>query len=100
MEGGALIVILTSFGLSAGIIGKLKGSSFLLWFAIGFFGPFVGVIAALLYRNERDELRRLCPGCGRVVKLYEQICTRCGTELEFPSEALPPESVTPRVRAG
>ena len=100
MEGGALIVILTCFGLSAGIIGKLKGSSFWLWFAAGFFVPFLGVIAALLSRNEHDELRRLCPGCGRVVKIYDQICTRCGTELEFPSEALPPESATPRVRAG
>ena len=100
MEGGALIVILTSFGLSAGIIGKLKGSSFWLWFAAGFFVPFLGVIAALLSRNERDELRRQCPGCGKIVKLHDALCTRCGTELEFPSEAIPPESATPPVRAG
>ena len=68
-QGSALLVILFFFGLSAGAIGKLKGSSFGLWFAVGFFIPFLGVVAALLYRNERDELRRRCPGCGRSAML-------------------------------
>jgi hypothetical protein len=95
-QGSALLVILFFLGLSAGSIGKIKGSSFGLWFAVGFFIPFIGVLAALMYRNERDELRRQCPGCGRVVKIYEALCTRCGTELEFPTEAIAPESVTRR----
>jgi uncharacterized OB-fold protein len=54
--------------------------------------PVGGLLAALLYRNDRDELRRQCPGCGRVVKLHDAICTRCGTELEFPDVAIEPES--------
>ena len=87
-------------GLAGGVVGKIKGSSFFIWFLISGAVPVLGLLAAVLYRSERDELRRLCPGCGRVVKIYDQICTRCGTELDFPSEALPPESVTPRVRAG
>ena len=36
----------------------------------------------------------MCPGCGRVTKIYDAICTRCGTELEFPDVAIAPESHT------
>jgi hypothetical protein len=97
--GGGLIVVLFFFGLSAGIIGKTKGSSFWLWFAVGFFTAFIGPIAALVSRNERNELRRQCPGCGKVVKIYDALCTRCGTELEFPQQAIVPEAAaTRRVR--
>lgn len=88
----ALIVILTSFGLAGGIVGRIKGSSFFIWFAVSFFLPFIGLLAALLYRSEKDELRRQCPGCGKVVKLHDALCTRCGTELEFPEVAIVPES--------
>ena len=90
----AYLVICLSFGLSGGIIGKIKGSSFWVWFLISAILPFLGLLAALLYRNERDELRRRCPGCGRVVKLHDALCTSCGTELEFPDVAIEPESVT------
>ena len=92
------VVILFFFGLSAGIIGKTKGGSFWLWFAVGFFTTFIGPIAALVSRNEREELRRQCPTCGRVCKLYDALCVRCGTELEFPERALAPESAAPAVR--
>jgi membrane protein implicated in regulation of membrane protease activity len=90
----ALVFILTCFGLAGGIVGRIKGSSFFLWFAISFFLPFAGLAAALLYRWEKDELRRRCPTCGKVVKLYDALCVRCGTDLEFPDVALPPESAT------
>ena len=90
----AYLVICFSFGLAGGVIGKVKGSSFVLWFVISAIVPFAGLLAALLYRNDRDELRRRCPGCGKVLKLHDAICTRCGTELEFPDVAIEPESVT------
>lgn len=89
----AYLVICFFFGLSGGIVGKIKGSSFFLWFLIAAIVPFLGLLAALLYRNDRDELRRQCPGCGKVVKLHDAICMRCGTELEFPQAAIEPESV-------
>ena len=76
-----LIVIAFFFGLSAGAIGKIKGSSFLLWFLIGFCLPFIGTIAALLWRNERDDPTRTCPECGNVMKAYVQVCPRCGRDL-------------------
>jgi hypothetical protein len=81
------LVICFFFGLAGGVIGRIKGSSFLLWFLISAIPPFVGLLAAILYRNERDEPRRDCPGCGRSVPVYAAICTRCGTELEFPEPA-------------
>lgn len=99
----ALIVILTGFGLAGGAVGRIKGSSFFLWFAISFFLPFIGLLAALLSRWEKDELRRQCPGCGKVLKLYDALCTRCGTELDFPEVAIVPESALPpagRAHAG
>lgn len=88
------LVICFFFGLAGGVVGKTKGSSFVLWFLISACLPFVGLIAALLYRFDRDEPRRQCPTCGRVVKLHDALCTNCGTELEFPEpdEVIPSES--------
>ena len=75
-------------GLSAGVIGKLKGSSFWIWFLIGAVLPLLGTLAAVLYRNERLEARRECPECGNVVPLSDQVCMRCGRDLEFPGAPL------------
>jgi hypothetical protein len=90
----AYLVLCFCFGLAGGIVGKVKGSSFVLWFAISGLLPIAGLLAALLYRYERDELRRQCPGCGKLVKAHDALCTRCGTELEYPEVAIEPESVT------
>lgn len=88
----AYIVIAVCFGLAGGLIGKLKGSSFLLWFLISGLVPFFGLLAAIAYRFERDELRRECPRCGKVTKIYDALCTRCGEEFEYPDVAIAPES--------
>jgi hypothetical protein len=88
----AYVLIAAGFGLAGGYLGKIKGSSFLLWFLISGLIPFLGLVAAILYRFERDELRRQCPNCGNVTKIYDALCTRCGTELEFPEVAIAPES--------
>jgi hypothetical protein len=90
------IVLCLCFGLAGGFVGKTKGSSFFLWFMISAVLPFLGLIAAIAYRYDRDELRRQCPGCGKVVKLHDALCTRCGTELEFPEVAIAPESAVAR----
>lgn len=89
------LTIAIFFGLAGGVVGKLKGSSFLLWFLISAAVPVLGLAAALLYRWDTNELRRECPGCGRVVKLHDALCTRCGTELEFPDVAIAPEAGMP-----
>ena len=81
MAGGALVAMMVACGLAGGIIGRIKGSSFLLWFAICCVPPFVGLIAAVLYRYETEEPETECPRCGKTVKLYEALCTRCGQEL-------------------
>ena len=60
--------------------------------------PFVGLLAALLYRVDRDELRRQCPNCGRILKLHDQLCSGCGEELYFPEVAIAPESATRAAR--
>jgi hypothetical protein len=94
VAGGAYLVIALSFGLAGGIIGKIKGSSFFIWFVVAAVVPVVGLVTAIAYRSERDELRRRCPGCGRVCKLHDALCVRCGTELEFPEQALASENST------
>lgn len=95
----AYVVTVLALGLAGGVVGKLKGSSFLLWFLISALLPVFGLVAALVYRFESHELRRQCPGCGRVIKLHDALCTACGTELDFPDVAIAPESARPRVRA-
>jgi hypothetical protein len=99
MAGGGLIMIMICFGIAGGIVGKIKGSSFAVWFLISALVPFFGLLAALCYRFENQELRRQCPGCGRVVKLHDALCTRCGTELEFPDVAIAPEAAMRTRRA-
>lgn len=79
------LVILFFFGLSAGVVGKIKGSSFLLWFLIGFALPVFGTLAAIFYRWEREEPLRECEECGNLMPLHVQVCTRCGRDLDFPA---------------
>ena len=85
----AYVVLVLFCGLSAGVIGKLKGSSFWIWFAVGLVLPVIGSIAAAFYRNERREPARECPECGKVQPLYVQVCTRCGRDLDWPDEVIP-----------
>lgn len=92
MQGTGLLVILFFFGLAGGIVGRIKGGSFLLWFTISGLIPFLGLLGAICMRREDQELRRQCPSCGRVLKLHDALCTRCGTELEFPEVALASEA--------
>jgi hypothetical protein len=86
-----LAVCLVS-GIWAGLLARHKGSSFWMWMIIGAVLPFLGVIGAALSRHEDDELRKQCPGCGKVVPLYDALCMRCGTELDFPEVAIEPRS--------
>ena len=88
----AYVVICVFFGLAGGIVGRVKGSSFVLWFLIAAIAPVVGLLAAILYRPESNEERRRCPRCGKVLKLYDQVCMGCGFDLEFPDEALPSQA--------
>ena len=85
----AYVVIAVFFGLAGGVVGRLKGSSFFLWFLISAILPFIGLAAAVLYRYDTDEPVRPCPRCGKTVKLHDAICTGCGQELEFPEAEAP-----------
>ena len=87
MEGVEYLVIAFFFGLATGIIGKGKGSSFFIWFADrrrpaaarpGRGDPLPG---------EKDEPERQCPRCRKALKLYVQVCPRCGEDLYLPDPA-------------
>jgi uncharacterized paraquat-inducible protein A len=75
------------FGLATGLVGRSRGSSFWLWLLIGTMLPILGLVAAILYRFEKDEPERQCPTCGKALKLYVQVCPRCGTDLYLPDPA-------------
>ena len=90
------LIIAFFFGLAGGVIGRIKGSSFFLWFAISAIPPFIGLLVAVLYRNENEEPHGECPGCGRLVPLHNALCTRCGTELEFPDSPASPAAPATR----
>ena len=86
----AFLVIVFFFGVAGGVIGKIKGGSFFLWFLIAAVPPFIGLIAAIMYRNEYDVPHRRCPTCRKLVPMHDALCTRCGTELEFPPAPVVP----------
>src|SRR5438477_360788 len=75
-----LVVIMFFFGLAGGIVGKLKGSSFFVWFLISGTIPFLGLLTAVCWRLDNEELRRQCPGCGKIVKLHDAVCMSRGTK--------------------
>lgn len=82
------VIIALSFALAGGLVARIKGNSFVIWFVIAGVVPFVGLLAAILYRSEADEPRRRCPTCGRVCMLHDALCTRCGTELDYTTDTL------------
>jgi endogenous inhibitor of DNA gyrase (YacG/DUF329 family) len=84
MSGAPYVIIAISFGIATGIVGRSKGSSFWIWLAVGTVIPILGLIAAILYRGEREEPERRCPTCGKILKLHVQVCPRCGTDLYLP----------------
>lgn len=92
MQDTGLLVIMFFFALAGGIVGKIKGSSFFIWFLVSGLMPFLGLLTAVFYRYDNQELRRQCPGCGRVLKLHDAVCTSCGEELEFPEVAIASEA--------
>jgi hypothetical protein len=96
MGGLGLIVIMFFFGLAGGIVGRVKGSSFVIWFLVSGLIPFFGLLAAIFYRFDNQELRRQCPQCRQVLKLHDAVCMHCGAELEFPDVAIAPEAAMPR----
>ena len=83
------LVVMFFFGLSAGTIGKINGSSFWIWFLIGLVLPLIGTLTAFFYRFEQNEPRRECPECGEIVPLHQQVCMRCGADLNFPESTSP-----------
>ena len=81
-------MILFFFGLAGGIIGGCKGSSFFVWFLVSFVRP----VPRAARRGAATAARpgaaaRSAPAAAPVVKLYDAVCMRCGTELEFPDVA-------------
>jgi hypothetical protein len=85
------LLVCAWFGIAGAVVARIKGSSMFLWFLISAVLPVFGLLALVLFRSERDELRRQCPGCGRIVKVHDALCTRCGTELEYPDVVITPE---------
>jgi len=94
----AYIYIAISFGIAGGIVGKVKGSSFWLWFIISGVVPVLGLLTAIVYRNEREVERRLCPRCRNLCKIHDTLCTRCGAELYFTPEVIPSENELARLQ--
>jgi hypothetical protein len=87
------LLICLWFGIAGAVVARIKGSSMFLWFLISAVLPVLGLLALALYRSDKDEPRRECPGCGRIVKAHDALCMRCGTELEYPDAVLPPEAL-------
>jgi hypothetical protein len=83
VQGLGLVVILLFFGLAGGMVGRMKGSSFFIWFLVSFCVPFIGLATAVLYRYDNRELRAQCPECGRVVQLYDAVSGNSNSAPHF-----------------
>ena len=72
MAGAPYVLIALLFGIATGFVGRGKGSSFFIWFLVGAVLPLLGTLAALFYRYERNEPRRECDECGRIMRSSHQ----------------------------
>lgn len=63
-----------------------RGMNGALWFIVVFLLGIVGLIIYVVVRSgekgKREEIKRICPHCGRVVKEDVKFCPHCGKELE------------------
>jgi hypothetical protein len=92
MAGGEYVIVILTTAFVTGAIARVKGSSFFIWAVLGgalsvVFPPagiIVAILAVSLYRVEKLEPERQCPRCGKVLKLYVQVCNRCGEDLYLP----------------
>ena len=84
MAGAPYVIVAVAFGIATAVIGRAKGGSFFIWLLIGTVLPGLGLIAVILHRSEEGEPERTCPTCNKVLKLYVQVCPRCGTDLYLP----------------
>jgi hypothetical protein len=88
MEYAAVFLV---FAFVTGFIGRQKGSSFFIWFLVGGLIPIFGLVAVLLSRTERQDPRRECPNCHNLVGIAVQVCPRCGEDMDYPDELVPPK---------
>ena len=51
------LIIAFFFGLAGGVIGRIKGGSFLVWFAISAIPPFIGLLVAMIAARAGSGLR-------------------------------------------
>ena len=89
----AYVVIALCFGLAGGIVGKLKGSSF--WHLVPDLGRACRSSASrprCSTAGTATSCGASAPAAGSVVKLHDALCTRCGTELDFPEVAIASEA--------
>jgi len=82
----SFLILLFFFGLAAGVVAKIKGNSFFIWFLIGFCLPGIGLIASILYRWEVNEPHRRCPRCGALRSITDQVCVTCGEDMDWTPE--------------
>lgn len=64
MLASGYVVICLFFGLAGGIVGRMKRSSFVLWFLISALIPFLGLLTAVFYRWEDREAAANAPPAG------------------------------------
>lgn len=83
----APLIVFGAFGVATAMIGRAKGGSFFIWLLIGTVLPGIGLLAVIFHRSEVDEPERMCPRCGKVQKLYVQVCRRCGEDMYLPDPA-------------
>ena len=67
-----------------------------LWFLISAILPVFGLIALMLYRSERDEPRRQCPGCGQDREDPRRAVHPLRHRARVPEVVIPPEAALPR----
>jgi uncharacterized membrane protein YfcA len=74
-------VIAFCFGLAGGIVGRIKGSSFLLWFLISAAVPFFGLFAAIAALIGKAATAQIDPLLAAIVFVSALVASPIGAAV-------------------
>ena len=95
MQGSGLLVILFFFGLAGGVVGRMKGSSFFIWFLVSGLVPFIGLLAAVCTAGRTASCAASAPAAAGWSSSTTPCAPTAAPSSSSPTSRSPPRPIWP-----